>query len=250
MWLLRFVLVFALLLFSTALAMADVVPVSANRQISASGSYFCLGPTDHCDAIGGTAASGAFSVSDMSQALGLYNKDVTGFSPATGGDAQQTSNATANAITLSTGGFAGGGYLSGITSLDTSSLFSLDFILTAPYQVHIFGVAELALSIGEGVIANLTGTGTQSVLLKGPGVDFAPTIPVLMEDPEFPQNLSQTVPWDATLTLLPGQYMIEATSDSNMQAIGYAALELSSSFGMSLTADFTPLSAVPEPRRH
>jgi hypothetical protein len=229
------------LLFSSApLVHADVVPVTANRQISVGGGYACAVP-DIC----GTGSNGSFAVSDTSQSLGLYNKQLTGSSPATGGNVHQTSNALSNAIALSTDGSASGAGLSGDLGLGTSSLFSLEFMLTAPSQVHIFGNATLSVTVDQN-FGIVLGSGTQSVVLTGPGVNFAPSIPVQMEDPINPQDLSQTVPWDSTLKLLPGQYMIQAVSDVSWKASGEGP-NISTSFGMSLTADFTPLAAVPEP---
>jgi hypothetical protein len=246
MWLSRFVLVFALLFFSTALALADVVPVSANRQIGASGTYFCEIP-DIC----GTGLNGSFTVNDTSQVLGLYQQSLTGSTPGNGTSANvaQTSNAVSNAITLNTTGSGGGSGIQSAVVFDTNSLFSLEFTLAAPSQVHIFGNATGTLSLGDGLLGCLCfgASVMQSVVLTGPGVNFSPSIPLLSDDPLNPPLLAtQTIPWDSTLTLLPGQYMIEATNDAQMGFAGTGS-NTSASFDMSLTADFTPLSAVPEP---
>jgi hypothetical protein len=238
----RLILTPLLLLFSTSLALADIVPVSANRQISVSGSY-----SDSFD------PGGSFAVSDSSQSLGLYDQTRSGSffgsSASVDGTVSQTSNATSNVITLTTDGLVdfGGvvfGGCCGVLEGDSSS-FSLNFTLTSASTVHIFGSATLSgESCSGGDCGNLgaTGSGSQSIGLTGPGVNFEPSIPDFNWSP--PPSQSQTIPIDATFILMPGIYALTATSSAEFMASQIAGT-YTTSFDMSLTADFTP--TVPEP---
>jgi hypothetical protein len=241
-----------LLVFSSAFpALADVVPISANQQISASGGYSCFSPVPPCP-----IPSGSFSVGDSSQTLGLYDQTRSGSATGLGGgnssvvgNVAQTSNTTSDAITLNTDGnvMAGGLFQMGILFGNTSSLFSVQFMLPSASVVNIFGNATLSAGM-NGIISPTsppTATGSQSMVLTGPGVNFAPSIADLSVTFPFPSTVVQSVPFGSTLTLLPGVYTFEATSNVGfLEGLNFSG-SLLASFDMSVTADFTP--AVPEP---
>jgi hypothetical protein len=164
---------------------------------------------------------------------------------------QQTSNATSDAITLVMSGdeIAVGGFVPpGELINGASSLFSLQFTLTDPSQVHIFGAADLFLRAPDfcALRSCFSGSGTQIVALTGPGVNFAPSIPVLtLINSPGGQFVQQHVPFGSTFELLPGQYDLEVSSVISGFAGGDFVNGPNVSFDLSLTADFT--SIVPEP---
>jgi hypothetical protein len=166
------------------------------------------------------------------------------------GSVQQTSNATSDAITLVMSGNsvapAGFGPPGELVN-GTSSLFSLQFTLTDPSQVHIFGGADLFLQAPSACSrpSCFSGSGTQMVALTGPGVNFAPSIPVLTLNSPAGQSVQQHVPFGSTFELLPGQYDLEVSSVISGVASGDFVNGPNVSFDLSLTADFT--SIVPEP---
>jgi hypothetical protein len=233
------------LLFSSApLVHADVVPVSANRQIGVSGAYSC----PSCGDLGGS-----FGMSDSSQTLGLYNQTVNdsfGGSAATvGGSASQTSNVTSNQITLTTTGsysFEGViyGYLGG-SDEHASSLFSLEFAVASPTMVIMTGYGQFQAGGGEGIFSD---SGSQSITLTGPGIDFAAPLvsPATLDPPSFinsPVCAGPDISDCPKFVLQPGLYTLQATDGIDFFSSEFAD-GFTTSFNMSFEADFT---AVPEP---
>jgi hypothetical protein len=230
------------LLFSSApLVHADVVPVSANRQIGVSGAYSCPSCGD---------PGGSFGMSDSSQTLGLYNQTVNdsfGGSAATvGGSASQTSNVTSNQITLTTTGsysFEGviNGNLGG-SDEHASSLFSLEFALTSPSIVSVSASGSFTAEAADGSGGIFDNSGGLSVVLMGPGVDFSESDSFTLTPPIF-QPFSFCPPTGCPFVLQPGLYTLQATN-----GIDFFSSELAggftTSFNMTLEADFT---AAPEP---
>jgi hypothetical protein len=205
---------------------------------------------------------GSFTTGDSSSALGLYNQQRSGNAAglsdggnaSVDGNVEQISDATSSAITLATDGFSEGNgfFRTGVVFTDVSSLFSVQFMLTSASVVHIFGGATLnasgtAATDGFGIPAS----GSQSIMLTGPGVNFAPSIPDLSVDLGCGDgcgvNQTQSVPFDSSFTLLPGLYTLQADSDAGAFSEGNVAGSFRAGFNMSLTADFTSLTAVPEP---
>jgi|ERR1035438_1857424 hypothetical protein len=240
-----------LLCVGTYPVLADLTPILITRQVDANGSIALCGP-DSC------LTSESFDASDTSNALGLFDVIRSGSDADISGSAQQTSNVTSNAITIDmqTASTVSGVPQPSIGQSDASSKFSLVFTVDALSKVQIGGTASL--NFDSGLIEEFGSPGfggTQSVTLLGPGVNFAPSTPGLsggfgsncfLPPIGGPCDSGQTVPISSTLTLAPGQYTLEVSTDAGLSDEGDALGEISGSSDLSLVVAF-PGATVPEP---
>ena|ERR1035438_1455045 len=225
---------FSLLLgLGTSAVLADLTPISITRQVDANGSIALCGPQ-------GCVTSESFDASDTSNALGPYNVTRSGSDADVSGSAQQISNVTSNAITIDmqTDSTVSGIPQPSTGQSDASSKFSLVFTLDALTKVQIGGTASL--NFGSGLIEEFGSPefgGTQFVTLIGPGVNFEPSIPGLAGNfssdcflPPIggPCVFTQTVPIGSTLSLAPGQYTLEVSTDAGFSDEGEAIGDMSS----------------------
>ncbi len=238
-------------------ALADVIPISVSQSVSGTEEpEVCVGGfigTCSSNSSGFSVSNttvGPYSVnkSDQATATIFDYEDGASYSVTASAQADQSSNETANSISVSmdtTTGIATGatGFLSPVDGGQAQGTndFTFQFDLSAPSLVDLTGSA----STDEGGMG-LFPTFSQNMAfsLIGPGFDLDTAIPTF-QAPLLPLCSAGVCSgnFGDTFLLAPGVYTLTASDGDGIFApIG---INVTNSEDLSLQLDFTP---VPEPR--
>jgi hypothetical protein len=229
------------------------VPISIYQQVSVSGDAQACDPLCQIYAGGGPDSGQIFSPpSQTNTQLPLTNLSVSGSVTDNDSRGPYVSTASANAdasqsSTLNAGNIqlilSGDSFFYGNDTLMEASAsantqYSLQFRLTSPYLVHLYGEIDFAASAPFDIGPEVSSE--EEIHLTGSGFQFDQS---LADSGSF-YNYYDSLPFDALYTLAPGIYTLSAVAELD----AFQGYFLADNFGTdaSLNADFT---AIPEPER-